>query len=95
MKPDGKNTGLTWIELLVVIAMVGILAALLLPALSTAKSEARSVSCKSRLHQMGAALQMYVHDNQNHYCSVHRMLRRCGTMTLNRMLNYGCREDAV
>ena len=55
------------IELLVVIAIIGILAALLMPALLMAKSYARSVSCKNRLHQMGLALQMYVHDNQNKY----------------------------
>ena len=55
------------VELLVVVAIIGILAALLLPAVSSAKSYARSVSCKNHLHQMGAALQLYVHDNQNKY----------------------------
>jgi prepilin-type N-terminal cleavage/methylation domain-containing protein len=64
---ESKNDGLTLIELLVVIAIMGILAACLLPALSSAKSYARSISCKNRLHQMGMALQMYVHDNQNQY----------------------------
>jgi prepilin-type processing-associated H-X9-DG protein len=54
-------------ELLVVIGIIGILAALLLPALSMAKAHARSTACKNHLHQMGLALQMYVHDHRGRY----------------------------
>jgi len=54
-------------ELLVVIAIIGVLAALLLPALSRAKSSARTASCKNHLHQTGLALQMYAHDGQDKY----------------------------
>ena len=52
----------TLIELLAVIAVIAILAAMLLPALSKAKAQAQSTSCKNHLHQMGLALNMYVED---------------------------------
>jgi prepilin-type N-terminal cleavage/methylation domain-containing protein/prepilin-type processing-associated H-X9-DG protein len=68
MRINFKTTkGFTLIELLVVIAIIAILAALLLPAVSMAKGYAKSVACKNHLHQMGVALQMYVHDDQNQY----------------------------
>ncbi len=54
----------TLIELLVVIAIIGILAAMLLPALNRATEAGRTASCKSNLRQYGLALRMYVEDFQ-------------------------------
>jgi prepilin-type N-terminal cleavage/methylation domain-containing protein len=59
--------GFTLIELLVAIAIIGILASLLLAALSRSKASARSASCKNHLHQMGLALQMYASENAGRY----------------------------
>jgi prepilin-type N-terminal cleavage/methylation domain-containing protein/prepilin-type processing-associated H-X9-DG protein len=52
----------TLIELLVVIAIIAILAALLLPALSTAKVRSNDAKCMSNLHQCAVALDLYLQD---------------------------------
>ena len=59
------KTGFTLIELLVVIAIIAILAALLLPALASAKERAKRVTCMNHLKQIGLGIAMYSPDFQD------------------------------
>jgi prepilin-type N-terminal cleavage/methylation domain-containing protein/prepilin-type processing-associated H-X9-DG protein len=62
MKNNFKNTRFTLIELLVVIAIIAILAAILLPALNSARERGRAAACINNLKQGGSAVMQYCED---------------------------------
>src|SRR3954469_23695101 len=61
-----KAEGFTLLELLVVIAIIAILAALLLPALASARARAQSTACRNNLRQVGLALTAYISDSRRY-----------------------------
>lgn len=64
-----RQAGFTLVELLVVISIIGLLIAILLPAMAAARDAARNSSCKNNLRQIGIGLHSYSERHSERFCS--------------------------
>ena len=78
---NSKANAFTLVEMLVVISIIGILAALLLPAVHLARESARAAGCRNNLRQFGIALFAHAESQGDRLCTGNFDWRRDGSVT--------------